>query len=270
MEIKKSKQKSLNKNRTLYFLIGLNLVLLGVYGLFGIQNSMESLEQKETTLVQTTPPTSILIAERSEEEQPLPEIDEPLPPPPLIPQDIEETLEPIEPAPLDKQELNKPRIAEVVNVNTPVRVNIDELLDQVQAAPKEERVPDPVPVNRVTNMAVYPGCEAYEGKKRELVRCFGDNLSKDLIKFLDTEYPDTSKPRVQVQLEFHINTEGEIVNINAKRGDEEFMPQAMRALENVSKYLKNANKKIKPATMDGDKEVTLIFQNNVILQNPEK
>ena len=270
MEVKKSKQKSLNKNRTLYFLLGLNFVLLGVYGLFEIQNSIESVEQKEITLVQTTPPTSILIAERSEEEQPLPEIDEPLPPPPLIPQDIEETEETIELTPIENQEVKRPSLPNVTSIKSPDKINIDDLFDKVQAAPKEERVPDPVPVSKVTNMAVYPGCEAYEGKKRELVRCFGDNLSKDLIKFLNTEYPETSKPRVQVQLEFHINTEGEIVNINAKRGDEEFMPQAMRALENVSKYLNKSNKKIKPATMDGDKEVTLIFQNNVILQKPEK
>ncbi len=270
MEVKKSKQKSLNKNRTLYFLLGLNLVLLGIYGLFGIQNAIEPVEQQEVILVQNTPPTNIILAERPIEEDILPAIDEPLPPPPLVPQDIEETIEPIESTPLEHQELIRPNLPDRAKIKSPDKISIDDLFDKVQETPKEERITDPLPVNRVTHMAVYPGCETYEGQKRELVRCFGDNLSKDLIKFLDTEYPETSKPRVQVQLEFHINTDGEIININAKRGDEEFMPQAKRALEHVSKYLIKSNKKIKPATLDGDKKVTLIFQNNVILQNPNR
>ena len=270
MEIKKSKQKSLNKNRTLYFLLGLNLVLLGIFGLFSLQNSVEPLAQEESILIKNTPPLSVLIAERPVDDQPLPALDEALPPPPLVPQDIEETLEPTEPAPLEDQKIIKPNLPEVVSIKSPDKIRLDDLFDKVQEAPKEERILDPLPVSKVTNMAVYPGCEAYEGNKRELVRCFGDNLSKDLMKFLDTEYPKTSKPRVQVQLEFHIDTDGEIVNINAKRGDEEFKPQAMRAMENVSKYLIKSNKKIQPATLDGDKKVTLIFQNNVILQNPER
>ena len=124
-------------------------------------------------------------------------------------------------------------------------------------------------MNRVQNMAVYPGCEKHRGDKRALIQCFGDQLTRDILRYLDTEFPNIDKERVAVQLEFHVSTTGEIINVNPRAGDDIFKPEAKRALERAAQNLKQRNRKIEPATMANGDKATLIFQNNVILQNPD-
>lgn len=272
MEVKKTNKASLKGNNMLYFLGGLNLVLLMIWGAFSYQQyEKEAVIEEPQQIVETTEAVLIEIPEPDTPPPPPPPQDEPPPPPPPeIPEIIEETPEPVPPPPIAEQKHKAPDIPTGPVSTGPVKqVDLSGLKTKTEAAPKEERVVEPVTVNRVADMAVYPGCEKFNGKKRKLIACFGEKLSKDILKYLDTDFPDVDKEKVMVQLEFVVSTDGYIEKINPKRGDDVFKPEAKRALEKVSAYLKKKNKKIKPAKMADGSKAPLIFQRAVVLQNPD-
>ena len=272
MEVKKTDKASLRGNNMLYFLGGLNLVLLIVLGLFNYTNTPKKLVIEEPQeIVETTEAVLIEIPEPETPPPPPPPSDEPPPPPPPeIPQMIEETPEPVPPPPIAEQKHTPPNIPTGPVSTGPVKkVDLSGLKTKTEAAPKEERVTEPVTVNRVKDMAVYPGCEKLRGNKKELVQCFGAELSKDILRYLDNEFPDIDKDKVAVQLEFVVNTDGYIEKVNPIRGDDIFKPEAKRALEKAADYLRSKGKRIEPAKMADGSKAPLIFQNNVVLQNPD-
>ena len=272
MEIKKTDKASLKGNNMLYFLGGLNIILLAVLGLFNIKDAPEEVVIEEPQeIVESTEAILIEIPEPETPPPPPPPSNEPPPPlPPDIPTVIEETPEPVPPPPIAEQKHTPPPIQTGPVSTGPVKkVDLSGLKTKTEAAPKEERVAEPVTVNRVKDMAVYPGCEKSRGNKKDLVTCFGDQLSKDILRFLDTEFPDIDKDKVMVQLEFVVNTDGYIEKINPIRGDDIFKPEAKRALEKASEYLRSKGRKIEPAKMADGSKAPLIFQNNVVLQNPD-
>lgn len=272
MEIKKTERASLKGNNMLYFLGGLNVVLLLVWGLFSWSQSEGEIQVEEPQeIVETTEAVLIEIPEpETPPPPPPPENEPPPPPPPPIPQEIEETPEPVEPPPIQEQKETPPEIPTGPTTTGPVKkVDLSGLQKKTEAAPKEERVNEPVTVNRVKDMAVYPGCEKFRGNKKGLVDCFGDELSKDILRYLDTEFPDIDKDRVAVQLEFIVNTDGYIEKINPIRGDDIFKPEAKRALEKVTENLRRKGTKIEPAKMADGSKAPLIFNRAVVLQNPD-
>ncbi|MDO5655117.1 MAG: hypothetical protein Q4G27_03140 [Flavobacteriaceae bacterium] len=272
MEVKKTDKASLKGNNTLYFLGGLNLVLLIVWGLFSYTQAPEKIEiAPPQEIVETTEAVLIEIPEPETPPPPPPPADEPPPPPPpAVPQEIIETPEPVPPPPIAEQKHTPPPIQTGPVATGPVKkVDLSGLKTKTEEAPKEERVTEPVTVNRVRDMAVYPGCEKKKGDKRELVNCFSEMFSKDILRFLDPEFPNVNKERVSVQLEFVVNTDGYIEKINPIRGDEIFKPEAKRALERAAEDLRRKNRRIEPAKMADGSKAPLIFQNNVVLQNPD-
>ena len=266
MEIKKSTHASMKGKQTLFFLIGLNLVLIAIWLLFGIQTKIESLEIAE--IQQTNSPSGIILdIDEPLTPEPEPEVETPEIPEPEI--DLTEVVETPEPV------LNQPKIADANTPKIPVYIpsssnngDILKKLDSVKikAATVKERVPEPVTANFVSKMAVYPGCEKFEDKT-ELLNCFSEKLRLDILDNLDREFPRTDKNEVKVQLRFNVNTKGEIVDIEPV-GDKEFQLQAKKALEKVNAKLQKNGKSIRPAKMADNTDAILKFQSNVVLQKP--
>ena len=126
-----------------------------------------------------------------------------------------------------------------------------------------------VTVNRVTEMAIYPGCEEFKGDKRNLVRCFAKKLDKDIEKYAKPKFPkNVYKKRVGARVEFKINTNGEITNVDPKYGDVEFHPEAKRTIEKVAEQLKKNKQKIIPAKYDDGEDAILIYVHDIKLDNP--
>lgn len=149
----------------------------------------------------------------------------------------------------------------------PKHVDLTGIKEKINKSNKEEeRVLKPMSVTRVSEMAVFPGCESYRGDKRKLITCFSDKLGGEILKYLNNEFPDVNKDAVQVRLEFHIDQNGYITHIDPKYGDEVFKPEAKRALERVAEYLRRKNKLIEPARMNNGEKVELIFTQDVKLQ----
>lgn len=269
MEVKKTNKASLKDNNMLYFLGGLNVVLLVIWGLFSYkQTQKEIVIEEPVEIVETTEAILIDIPEPETPPPPPPPSNEPPPPPPPeVPQVIEETPEEVEVPDIAPQEKKLPQV-QTSNATGPIKkVDLSGLKGKANET-KEERVNEPVTINRVAEMAVYPGCEKKKGKN-QLKKCFGEKLGRDVIRFLDAEYPDTDKPAVKVQLEFIVNTDGYIEKIVPKRGDEIFKGESKRAMRKVAEYLKRKGKKIKPAKMADGSDAPLIFHQVVALQNPD-
>lgn len=270
MEVKKTDKASLKDNNMLYFLGGLNVVLLVIWGLFSYKQAQKEIVIEEPVeIVETTEAILIDIPEPETPPPPPPPSDEPPPPPPPeVPQVIEETPEKVEVPDIAPQEKKLPTVPTSTATGPIKKVDLSGLQGKANDT-KEERVNEPVTVNRVADMAVYPGCQKKKGNKRDLIKCFGAQLQKDILRYLDTEFPDTDKAKVQVQLEFIVNTEGYIEKINPVRGDDIFKPEAKRALEKVADYLRRKGKVIQPAKMADGSKAPLIFKNVVALQNPD-
>ena len=274
MEVKKSQKASLQKSSMLYFLIGLNVVLLAVLLMFNYKYYNEA-PVVEEAMVDAPPPTEAVLIDIPEPKTPPPpppKADEPPPPPPpVVPEEIKTSPEPVEPPPLKNLD-DRPTPPDIPTTTAkagPVgKVNLDGLKSRVNEAPKKEERTVTVTVNRVAQMAVYPGCEKYRGNKRELIKCFGEQLGDDILKYLDTEFPDVNKETVGVRLEFHVDQNGYITNIDPKFGDEVFKPEAKRALEKTAEYLRRKGQVIEPARMDDGSKAILIFTQDVKLRNP--
>ncbi|MBV7441065.1 hypothetical protein KRX57_06495 [Weeksellaceae bacterium TAE3-ERU29] len=274
MEVKKSQKASLQKSSMLYFLIGLNVVLLVILLMFNYKY-YDVAPVEEEQLAEVEPPTEAIlinIPEPKTPPPPPPPSDEPPPPPPpVVPTEIKTTPEPVPPPPIQDQNTPTPPEIPTSNVSAgpPPKIDLGGLKSRVNEAPKkEERTVTVVTVNRVAEMAVYPGCEKYKGNKRELIKCFGDKLGEDILRYLDTEFPDVNKETVGVRLEFHVDQNGYITNINPKHGDDVFKPEAKRALEKTAEYLRRKGQVIEPAKMDDGSKAILIFNQDVKLRNP--
>ncbi|MCK0202692.1 hypothetical protein [Ornithobacterium rhinotracheale] len=274
MEVKKSQNANVQKSSMLYFLIGLNVVLLAILLMFNYKQYDEALV-KEEEFAEVEAPTEAVLVEIPEPKTPPPpppKADEPPPPPPpVVPQEIEQSPKPVPPPPIQDQNTPTPpkiNLAPSHSTGEVKKVDLSALKQKTQEAPKEERVAEAVTVNRVDQMAVYPGCEKYRGKKRELIKCFGEKLGDDILKYLNTEFPDVNKESVGVRLEFHVDENGYITNINPKFGDDIFKPEAKRALEKAADYLRRKGQTIEPARMSDGSKVKLIFTQPVSLRNP--
>lgn len=273
MEVKKSDKANIDKNSLLYLLLGVNVALGLILLLFNYKqyDSVPIVQEEPEVVEAATEAVLIEIPEPELPPPPPPKADEPPPPPPpVVPQEIEETPEPVPPPPIkDQNEPTPPVIPTTTKTTGPVaKVNLDNLKKKTKKT-DEGRETAPVTVNRVAKMAVYPGCEKVQGDKRKSMACFGEKLGKDILRYLDTEFPDVDKPAVAVQLEFHVDKKGYITNITPKRGDNEFKPEAKRALEKTAEYLRRKNKLIKPAEMSDGSKAILIFTQPVKLSNPD-
>lgn len=141
---------------------------------------------------------------------------------------------------------------------------------------------EPVTVNKVRDMAIYPGCEELKGDNKELILCFAEKLNDDFSRNFDMRFPTETmivkgKPVerpidreiISVLLEFHVNTEGEITDVTAKKGDAVIFSRAKYALKRVAKDLKKQGKKIIPAKMADGSDVTITMSLPVRLRNPK-
>lgn len=145
------------------------------------------------------------------------------------------------------------------------------LLVSISLFAQEKDFSTPLVISHVEKMAVFPGCEEYEDAgKKELIKCFASRLGKEIVKFLDTEFPTIYEPKKKLiaKLEFIANTDGYLDEYTFHSGDIEFRDQAIEAIEKTSNYLKEKGLKIKPALLGNGNEVSIIFHQTLGLQNP--
>ena len=208
MQSKKNPKVDLNKNSSLYFAIGLAVVL------FIIWRGIEWKSYDKSAYLYE----SLNVVDDDDEEIPITEqIKTPPPPPPPAPEVIEvvEDEEEIEETVIESTETDQEEIVEV------------EVLE-------EEFEDVDVPFAIIEDVPIYPGCENVPKSKRR--DCFQEQINKHIRK--NFRYPEIAQEmgiQGRVFVSFIISKDGTISNIRKRGPDKNLEREAERIISKLPK-----------------------------------
>ena len=211
MQPKKNEKVDLSKNSSLYFVIGLSLILLISWQTIEWKTYDKSLYGYEALNVEDDDDEEIPITEQIKTPPPPP------PPPPPAPEIIEvvEDEEEVEETVIESTETNEDEIIEVEEVE------IEEEFDDVD-----------VPFAVIEDVPIFPGCEKV--KKSERRNCFQDRMNKHIRK--NFRYPEIAQEmgiQGRVYVNFIISKDGSITNIRMRGPDKNLEKEAQRIISKL-------------------------------------
>jgi protein TonB len=209
MELKKNPKADLRKNSGLYFVLGLAVVMLIVWGAFEWKTYDKSNEYD----------ISLNVEDNLDEEVPMTEQIKtpPPPPPPAAPEVIEvvEDEEEVEETVIESTETSQEEVIEVEEVE------VDEMEDDVD-----------VPFAVIEDVPIFPGCEGASDKRA----CFNEMMQKHIRK--NFKYPEIAQEmgvQGKVNVMFTIQKDGSIGNIRYRGPDKNLEAEALRIIEKLPK-----------------------------------
>ena len=208
MKPKKNEKVDLSKNSSLYFVIGLALILLISWQAIEWKTYDKSLYGYEALNVEDEDDEEIPITEQ---------LKTPPPPPPPAPEVIEvvEDEEEVEETVIESTETNEDEIIEVEEVE------IEEEIDDVD-----------VPFAVIEDVPIFPGCERV--KKSERRDCFQEQMNKHIRK--NFRYPEIAQEmgiQGRVYVNFIISKDGSITNIRMRGPDKNLEKEAQRIISKL-------------------------------------
>ena len=210
MQPKKNEKADLSKNSSLYFVIGLSLILLISWQAIEWKTYDKSLYGYEALDVEEDDDEEIPITEQLKTPPPPP------PPPPPAPEIIEvvEDEEEVEETVIESTETNEDEIVEVVEV-------IEEEFEDVD-----------VPFAVIEDVPIFPGCEKVA--KSERSNCFQEQMNKHIRK--NFRYPEIAQEmgiQGRVYVNFIIAKDGSISNIRMRGPDKNLEAEAQRIISKL-------------------------------------
>ncbi|XLS30054.1 energy transducer TonB [Flavobacteriaceae bacterium M23B6Z8] len=212
MKPKKNPKLDLSRNSGLYFVIGLNIMLLITWRALELK-TYESTDEFIST---------ITVIEDIKEDIPITEtINTPPPPPPMAtPEVIQvvEDVEEIEETVIESTETNQDEVISKAIVS----------MEDVQVGEEEEEIIVPFAV--IEKVPIFPGCEG--GSNTELRDCFQRKMQEHVKKHF--QYPDIAlelgiSGRVFVM--FEIDSKGYVTNIRTRGPDRTLETEASRIIK---------------------------------------
>jgi len=205
MEPKKNLKVDLTKNSSLYFVIGLSIVLLITWRVIEWK-TYKNVYDYEALTVDDDDDEDVPITEQLKTPPPPP------PPPPPAPEIIEviEDEEEIEETVIESTETDEEEIIEVVEV-------IEEYEDI------------DVPFAVIEDVPIFPGCERV--KKAERRNCFQEQMNKHIKR--NFRYPEIAQEmgiQGRVYVNFIISKNGSITNIRMRGPDKNLEKEAQRII----------------------------------------
>ena len=210
MQPKKSEKADLSKNSSLYFVIGLSLILLISWKAIEWR-TYEKVYAYEALNVEDEDDEEIPITEQLKTPPPPP------PPPPPAPEVIEvvEDEEEVEETVIESSETNEDEIIEVEEVE------IEEEFDDVD-----------VPFAVIEDVPIFPGCEKVAKSERR--KCFQEQMNKHIRK--NFRYPEIAQEmgiQGRVYVNFIISKDGSISNIRMRGPDKNLEKEAQRIISKL-------------------------------------
>jgi len=205
MEPKKNPKVDLNKNSSLYFVIGLSLVLLITWRVIEWK-TYKNVYDYEALIIDDDDDEDVPITEQLKTPPPPP------PPPPPAPEIIEviEDEEEIEETVIESTETDEEEIIEVVEV-------IEEYEDI------------DVPFAVIEDVPIFPGCERVNKSERR--NCFQEQMNKHIKR--NFRYPEIAQEmgiQGRVYVNFIISKNGSITNIRMRGPDKNLEKEAERII----------------------------------------
>ena len=210
MQPKKNPKADLNKNRNLYFVIGLTLVTFITW---------QAIESK--TYEKTFDYEALNVEDDDDEDIPITEqIKTPPPPPPPPP--APEVIEVVE----DEEE-----VEETVIEST--ETDQDEIIiEEIEVEDEFEDIDVPFAV--IEDVPIFPGCESVSKSQRRA--CFQEQMNKHIRK--NFRYPDIAQEmgiQGRVYVNFIIAKDGSITNIRMRGPDKNLENEAARIIGRLPK-----------------------------------
>ena len=210
MEPKKNPKADVGRNSSLYFVIGLTIVMAAVY---------TALEWKTYDEVNNYD-ISMNVDDDLDEEVPMTEqIKTPPPPPPPPAPEVIEVVE-------DEEE-----VEETIIEST--ETSQEEEIMEVEDVVVEEEVEDvDVPFAVIEDVPVFPGCESAPDKRA----CFQEMIQKHIAK--NFRYPEIAQEmgvQGRVAVMFTIQKDGSIGNVRLRGPDKNLEAEAKRIIEKLPK-----------------------------------
>ena len=209
MQPKKNPKADHSKNSSLYFVIGLSLILLITW---------RAIEWKTYSKIYGY--EALNVDDEDDEDIPITEqikVPPPPPPPPPAPEVIEvvEDEEEVEETVIESTETDQEEIVEIEEIE------IEEEYDDVD-----------VPFAVIEDVPIYPGCERV--RKSERRNCFQEQINKHIRK--NFRYPDIAQEmgiQGRVYVSFIINKDGTIGSVRMRGPDKNLEKEAARIINKL-------------------------------------
>ncbi|MDA0792656.1 MAG: energy transducer TonB [Bacteroidetes bacterium] len=211
MQPKKNQKADLSKNSSLYFVIGLSVILLISWQAIEWKTYDRSVYDYEALNVEDDDDEEIPITEQLKTPPPPP------PPPPPAPEVIEvvEDEEEVEETVIESTETNEDEIVEVEEVE------IEEVEEDID-----------VPFAVIEDVPIFPGCEKVSKDKRR--DCFQEKMNNHIRK--NFRYPEIAQEmgiQGRVYVNFIIDKDGSITNIRMRGPDQNLEKEAQRIISRL-------------------------------------
>ena len=210
MKLKKNPKSDLTKNSSLYFVIGLAVVMFLMW---------RALECKTYDDVKEYD-TGTNIEDMLDEEVPMTEqIKTPPPPPPPAAPEIIEVVE-------DEEEVEETVIESTESSEEEEVMEVED----VEVAEEVEDVD--IPFSVIEDVPLFPGCEKVAKNKRR--DCFNEKIQKHIRK--NFRYPEIAQDmgvQGKVHVMFTIQKDGSIGNIRMRGPDKNLEKEAMRIIKKL-------------------------------------
>jgi protein TonB len=213
MQPKKNPEADHSKNSSLYFVIGLSIILLITW---------RAIEWKTYSKIYGY--EALNVDEDDDEDIPITEqikVPPPPPPPPPAPEVIEvvEDEEEVEETVIESTETDQEEIVEIEEIE------IEEEFDDVD-----------VPFAVIEDVPIYPGCERV--RKSERRNCFQEQINKHIRK--NFRYPDIAQEmgiQGRVYVSFIINKDGTIGSVRMRGPDKNLEKEAARIINRLPRMI---------------------------------
>tara|TARA_R100001369_G_C3319075_1_gene168620 strand:+ start:628 stop:1353 length:726 start_codon:yes stop_codon:yes gene_type:complete len=216
MEPKKNPKANMNRRSTLFFQIGMILMLLLAW---------QAIEWK-TYDKSDLDAGMVDVGDDLEEEVPITQHLTP-PPPPPPPPPAPEVIEVVE----DEEEVEETIIESTEANQEEEIVEVEEIVEEEV----EEEIAD-VPFAVIENVPIYPGCENESGNNAKK-KCMSEKVQKFVQKKFDTELANDlgldGKQRIFVQ--FKINKSGNVVDVRARAPHPRLEREAVDVVKSLPK-----------------------------------
>ncbi|WP_456439941.1 energy transducer TonB [Psychroserpens sp.] len=220
MQVKKNPDIEVGRNSSLYFAVGLNLMLLITYLMFEHKTYERDVITRDIVQVDNT----------IEEDIPIVNLELPPPPPPpppaLVPDDIKVVEDQVE-------------IEETIIESTEIGQNdaIEEYVAAIDDVEVEEVDEDiEVPFAVIENVPVFPGCEG--GTRQEQIECFQTKMQEHVNK--NFNYPERAlelEMQGKVYVLFVIDKTGRVSKIRSRGPDQILEKEAERIISLLPKMI---------------------------------
>jgi len=210
MQPKKNEKADLSRNSSLYFVIGLSVILL---------ISWKAIEWRTYEKVYAY--EALNVEDEDDEEIPITEQLKTPPPPPPPPPPAPEVIEVVE----DEEE-----VEETVIEST--ETNDDEIIEVEEVEIEEEFEDVDVPFAVIEDVPIFPGCENVAKSERR--NCFQDQMNKHIRK--NFRYPEIAQEmgiQGRVYVNFIIAKDGSISNVRMRGPNKNLEKEAQRIISKL-------------------------------------